>query len=343
MRHTGNRIGGSNPSLSATLIPRIVDFVAHGQMWLAALFIAGYFCYALQVISVFVYVGGLVYPLLQALARCSESSPLLACADPVFSEYAAASWLIIGLAAILVILAPYLGAYFCSLAQRRIRFSVLELTRTDPRKPILFLRPFKDDRVKLGQARVNWGARIGKWLDHISDIDRMLLDEGTPYGPVVAIGKPGDELPPYAVARHCFDNRTWQSAVLELAKTSMAVILCVSESEGIWWEVEHVATRYPGKTLILVHPSYRAEQDNVQLIDKIATIMERAVPTFKVSADNARQSAGKQPALLGFYTDGEGALNIARSSTFSRVAFLIVVRFFLRRKWGLAGVSAAKR
>jgi hypothetical protein len=281
---------------------------------------------------------GLLYPLFLTLARCTDFSSLLACGGRVFPQYAVTSWLIILIGYVpLLLAAPYLGAYFCNLAQRRIRFSILELTKSDPRKPILFLRAFKDDRVRLGQARLNWGARIGKWLDHISDLDRMLLEEGTPYGPVVAIGRPGDELPPYVVARGYFDDDAWRSGVLELAETSIAIVICISDTEGIWWEVEHVAARYPDKTLVLLHPGNRSEADNLYVLQRLAGIMGDSIPALRVLPGDVSNGAGNPSPTLGFYTDQEGELNVGRSSTFSRVAYLIMVRLFFRKKWGLAG------
>jgi hypothetical protein len=322
---------------SAFGVPRIVDFVPHGQAWLVFLFIIGSFCYGLQLTSFFVYVGAVMYPLVLALAQCPDFSTMLACADPIFSDQALTSWLIIGLGFIpLVIVAPYLGALFFTLAQSKIRFSITERTKSDLRKPVLFLRAFKDDQVKLRQARLGWGARIGRWLENIGDLDRMLLEEATPYGPVVAIGKQDDAWPPYGAARGYFDDKTWQSAVLDLAERSMAIVLCVDETEGIWWEVEHVAARYPDKTLVLVHPSKRARDANIRIVNGLATIMERAVPTLKDFSAGVARNAAERLAILGFYIDEKGALNIARSSTFSRIAFLIMVRFFLRKKWGLA-------
>ena len=326
---------------SAVAIPRIVDFVPHGQSRLVVLFFVGYAFYGLQLSSLFIYVMILSYPLLAAMAysvsHCPDAQTLFECANPVFSEYASLWWLAICLMVFpLVIVAPILGGFFCSMAQRRIRFSILELTKVDGRKPILFLRPFKDDRVQLGQARLSWGARIGRWLDHISDIDRMLLEEGTPYGPVVAIGRPGDKLPPYVVARGSFTNDTWQPGVLALAEKSMAIILCASDSEGVWWEIKNVAARYPDKTLVLVHPSHRGMPDNAELLGKVATIMERAVPGLRASVDTVPQKAGARSTVLGFYTEADGHLNVGRSSTFSRLAFLMMLRLFLRKKWGLA-------
>jgi hypothetical protein len=324
--------------LSTFGIPRIVDFVPHGQVWLIILFLFGYFCYSFQFISGFVYGIGLMYPFVHALDCYSAFYPaaLLECARPLFSADRNVSTLIALAAVLLGISSALLGAFFSGLAQKRIRFSIAELTKSDQRRPILFLRAFKDDLVRLGQAKLSWGARLGKWLDHLSDLDRLLLQEGTPYGPVVAIGRPGDEWPAYCVARGRCDNENWRCEVLKLAKESMAIILCVDDTAGIWWEVEHVAARYPEKSLILVHPNHRVGNKNEQIVDKLMRFLDQSFSGIKSLTCAADRRNGVQGAILGFYEERGGALNVALSSTFSRIAFLIVVRSFFRSKWGLA-------
>jgi hypothetical protein len=324
---------------SAFGIPRILDFVPHGQALLLSLFFMGSLCYALQLISLFVYVAGMSYPLLQAMARCPpELSTFLSCTDPVFSSYAVTSWVIIVFGFFpAVIAAPYLGASLFRGAQRRIRFSIQELTKSDVRKPVLFLRAFKDDHVTLANARLSWGARIGSWLENIRDLDRMLLEEATPYGPVVAIGKIDDAFPPYGAARGYFDNKTWQSAVLDLAEKSVAIVLCVDDTEGVWWEAENVAARYPDKTLLVVHPRHSTDEDNMWIIAKLAAVIGQTVPTLETIQREGAPGVREGATILGFYNDAAGKLNVGWSSTFSRVAFLIMVRLFFRKKWGLAG------
>jgi hypothetical protein len=99
-------------------------------------------------------------------------------------------------------------------------------------------------------------ARIGRWLAGIRNLDYLLLEEGTPYGPEVAIGNPSDNLPPYGAARAYLDHKTWQGAVVDLAMQSRAIIICIDDFEGVWWEVENVVARHIDKALVLVHPRH---------------------------------------------------------------------------------------
>jgi hypothetical protein len=331
---------------SAFSIPRIVDFVPRRGVAIAFIFVLAYFSHSLQYISEYLYLGAYVYPMLHVIDRCYVAAGLeMHCAHSVMSSYALTSAVFMAFVPIpLFILSPYLGSFFARVAGKGIKFSIDELTKYDPRPPILFLRAFKDDQVQLGNAKMIWAARVGGWLHHIGDLDRLLLEEGTPYGPVIAIGNPGDEWPPYGAARAyfddktCFDDKAWQQAVMELAKSSLAIVLCVDDTEGMWWEVEHVAGSFTEKTLLLVHPKFGRIDNNTEILRKVASVLGRSNPAVSTLMRRSalEQISSKQAPILGLFVDRKRGISIASSSTFSRVAFLLVVRSFLRTKWRLA-------
>ena len=141
----------------------------------------------------------------------------------------------------LLYVGPIIGGYILRLAQRNVRWSITQLLEADSRAPVLFLRAFKDDQVQLQNVKLPPLGQLGKWLDGIANLDRLLLEEGTPYGPVVAIGNPSDRFPPYGAARGYFDDKTWHAAVADLAGKAMAIVICLDRTEGIMWEVDHIA------------------------------------------------------------------------------------------------------
>src|SRR5262249_5184627 len=121
----------------------------------------------------------------------------------------------------------------------------------------LFLRAFTDDQVLLRRARSSWIGWISQLGQGKTNLDQMLLEEGSLYGPVVALGKPGDKWPPYGAARGYFLNTMWQDAVVDLAANSAAVVICVDDTDSVWWEVEHLAlAKQLGKALFLLHPKH---------------------------------------------------------------------------------------
>jgi hypothetical protein len=221
----------------------------------------------------------------------------------------------------------------------QIRFSLEALQEVDLRQPVLFLRAFADDQVELLRPKVSYLARTLDFGRRKANLDEMLLAEATPYGPLVALGNPTDALPPYGAARGYFDDKTWQEAVEDLVRTSSLVILCVDATDGIWWEVEHLAlTSQFGKTLILIHPSHRAAAANRSLMEKfIATLGTR-----KGWVEALAKSGAKEQSVFAFFLEQDGELKILRSSTFSQFAYLLAIRMFIRAKLGLPGAGTGR-
>ncbi|NKB16401.1 MAG: hypothetical protein HC774_05260, partial [Sphingomonadales bacterium] len=177
-------------------IPSIVDFVPSRRPMISVLFVLGNFFYAMS--TVFVFVGVL-------LAMTHWADVLETCAPPsgvcIASKAVAHLNISVGTAIVSLLVAPLLGGLLNLLAQRQIRLSMNELMTRDQRAPVLFLRPFADDQVRLATKRLMFLARAGRWLAATRNLDVLLLNEATPYGPVVAIGNPKDRLPPYGAAR----------------------------------------------------------------------------------------------------------------------------------------------
>ncbi len=225
---------------------------------------------------------------------------------------------------------------FRRLAQRRVRVSLEDLQGTDPRPPILFLRAFGDDQVPLRPSKIPWIARLMEIGRRRTNLDEMLLEETTPYGPYVGIGNPKDKRPPYGAARGYFNDHTWQSAVADLAGRSAAVIMCLDDTDGIWWEVEHlVASRHHLKTLFLVHPKHATLEASAAFLGKVTRVLRLSEATTAYMLALPKAEKKKPPAIvIGFYADAGGTLRLIRSPTRAHFAYLFAVRLFLREKLG---------
>jgi hypothetical protein len=252
--------------------------------------------------------------------------------------------LIVSIAGLPVVLAPiflFLGNRLERLVRRWVRLSLIDLQRIDSRSPILFLRAFGDDQIPLAPAHATWLGWAIDFGRRIVNFDGMLLEEGTPLGPVVALGNPGDAYPPYGAARGYFENKDWQQAVADLASSAAAIVICVDNTPNIWWEVEHIlVNRHLDKTLILIHPAHRLPSDNAALTTELLTKLnlDNAAATARSTFSSARHSHLPE-TVLGFFVNSAGTLEIATSSTFSRFAFLLLLRWFLRTKLGTKPVS----
>jgi hypothetical protein len=152
----------------------------------------------------------------------------------------------------------------------------------DDRKPVLFLRPFDDDMATSLQpsgllAEVT-GLRMGYLSGLYGTADlvtqvmfnswpirlaRMFFDYGADsseeslvrffesYGPVIAIGKPGDRLAVPGAARMYLADDQWQQAILAELRKARAVVLQPGSTKGVHWEFEQIrALVEPGRLLL---------------------------------------------------------------------------------------------
>jgi hypothetical protein len=100
---------------------------------------------------------------------------------------------------------------------------------------VLYLRSFSTDH--------EWAASSEAHLVH--------LVHGI--GSLVAVGRPGERLPPYGAARCYFTDEHWQAGVADLVGSSALVVVHLSSaSAGLAWEVEHVVRNIQPNRLLVI-------------------------------------------------------------------------------------------
>jgi len=92
-----------------------------------------------------------------------------------------------------------LGYFMLIRARRYFQISADSLLSVDKRKPILFLRSFKDDE------RVKFGGSERAFLDF--SLETRLLNHFAGFGPFIAIGSPKDPIPQIGAARAVLSDR----------------------------------------------------------------------------------------------------------------------------------------
>ena len=128
-------------------------------------------------------------------------------------------------------------------ASRRYLCELLKQAQaTDPRPPVLFLRSFRDDAVALPPPKAGIAFRLYNFAERNKSLDELLLEEGTSLGPVVALGNPTDAVPPYGAARAYFQHSDWQTMVTRLMEDAVAIVICVDDTESLWWEIKFVVS-----------------------------------------------------------------------------------------------------
>jgi hypothetical protein len=188
---------------------------------------------------------------------------------------------------------------------------------------VLFLRSFQDDTVALAAPPSGFTYKLFGYADRNKTLDEVLLEEGTTFGPVVALGNPNDPVPPYGAARGYAKHSDWRKMVSELMEASVAIVICVDETPSLWWEIEHVSRNgHLVKTLMLLHPKFAAKDSTSKIIRKI----EQA---FALSLSGAGSEHGQ---IFGFWLDTTIGLRVGVASRYSRAHYLLMLRWFLRSR-----------
>jgi hypothetical protein len=143
-------------------------------------------------------------------------------------------------------------------AARHLQESGREVLKNDTRPAILFLRAFCDDQAKLEGYE-------GKYTIPGSPIqmtfEEYLCARFNELGPLVAIAKPGEHLPPLGAARFRVVKGDWTEVINKIAISAQYILLVMGPlpktsqaKAGLAWEVERVFQADLRDKLILMVP-----------------------------------------------------------------------------------------
>jgi hypothetical protein len=135
-------------------------------------------------------------------------------------------------------------------ARRILAMQIQEVRAQDTRRPVLLIRSFTDDNLRLE-------PRFQMFLAHLRrplTLEAFVVEQLWSLGPVVAIGKPGENLSPLGAARDYIVGSDWQTRVHGLFDECSWVAAILGDSEGLRWEYEQLAQRGIDDRLILIIP-----------------------------------------------------------------------------------------
>jgi hypothetical protein len=127
-----------------------------------------------------------------------------------------------------------------------------EARQVDPRPPVVLLRSFGDDMLKVGPGE-RW-TTLANWQRRGMTFERVLTRELTPFGPVIAIGRPGESLAPLGAARDYVGDDIWQDEVARRMNEAQLIVFVAGESEGLAWELHRVRRLGLMHKLVIVFP-----------------------------------------------------------------------------------------
>ncbi len=126
-----------------------------------------------------------------------------------------------------------LGAIIFRSARRLGSVDARRLMLRDPRPPVLYLRSFGDDRLKLWTATFGRPSLIERFtLRRFDTFEEVLVRYLSRHGPVIAVNPPGTRLAPLGAARETIDSADWQSAVAGYGEIWTKFLRCCFHVHG---------------------------------------------------------------------------------------------------------------
>jgi hypothetical protein len=123
-----------------------------------------------------------------------------------------------------------------------------ELMASDKRRPVLLLRSFADEGMSIAAAP-SWSQ-----VSSLARMEESIAEQLRPFGPLVAIGKPGETLPRLGASRNYYSDADWQAAALALMRDALLIVVIAGVSRGLRWELEAIARSGHQSKLLVVMP-----------------------------------------------------------------------------------------
>lgn len=159
------------------------------------------------------------------------------------------------------VLAFVVFSYLFLKARKLLQPSLETVLAQDRRKPVLLLRSFQDEMLKADQY---FSTPIGSISLH-RRFEQGIAGSFTAFGPLIAIGKPGEELPQIGAARIYLGDAEWQAAVLRWMDASVMIAMIAGATEWIRWELHRIVEMGRASRLLILLPPQadKARWDNV--------------------------------------------------------------------------------
>jgi hypothetical protein len=202
-----------------------------------------------------------------------------------------ASWLVTAGAAGLIGIAFSLAAD-ASRRAKQLRAKTEEEARTrDPRPPVVYLREFWQDNQRDGES-------MAFGID--SSREQSLVRALAAAGPVIALERPGDRLPPPGAARRKVSG-DWKAVVREWIAEAAAVVIVAGRSPNLRWELEQCLSGIEPKRLVIVaaYPDDRAGREAYRAFGEMWTSLSpHPLPELAVGSGLLVFDDGFSPSWL---------------------------------------------
>jgi hypothetical protein len=134
---------------------------------------------------------------------------------------------------------------------------------------VLFLRSFRDDPLPRGEPKSLLGDKLMASEGRLgARPEERLVIVASGVGPMVALGHPGDRLPPIGAARLYIGDKDWKTSVEELCRRAALVIIQAGPvTGGLLWEIENVRCFVAPEHLIVYLPMRSSGTSDRRLLE----------------------------------------------------------------------------
>jgi hypothetical protein len=144
------------------------------------------------------------------------------------------------------------GVALRRVGRRITQRSADEALASTTRPPVLYLRAFSRDTEATLLPRDALTEAMRSPLDRErSTFEEELATRLRHIGPVVALGKPGDVLPPIGASRSYVPDDEWKDRVASWVEEAALVVMLVDATDAVRWELSQVARSLEKLWLIL--------------------------------------------------------------------------------------------
>jgi hypothetical protein len=157
----------------------------------------------------------------------------------------------------------------------------------------------------------------------VTTTEELLVEALGEIGPVVALGVPGERLPPLGAARAYTSDATWQGQIADWVRHARLIVMLAGETESFWWEIRHVhASDALAKTCILApRDTERYERFRAAFAEHIPGVQ---LPPSPPDTDGRGFFIG---AVLSFAVGGDATLiPIARDGPRTKAEWQAILR-----------------
>jgi|HubBroStandDraft_1064217.scaffolds.fasta_scaffold37409_2 hypothetical protein len=139
--------------------------------------------------------------------------------------------------------------------------------------PVLYLRSFKED-YRTRQTDAQDMSLFSTFITEEEQLEQVLRR----FGPVVAIGVPGEKLPQLGAARIYVEHSEWKEQVQELMKSSTLVVLRIGATENFLWEYKESLDQVDHERIVLLITSPEEYETFRQLAHQLTTT--KSLPAY---------------------------------------------------------------